>query len=394
MERDPLAATGSFRQAECLFRAGQYSEALRLLTDLDRQFPNTGTILFAKAACLEKLSRYCEADQICNGLMALSPNSRVVDLKARISAMRDAPGLAAPARTKVPPLHTGADSKSSNRRRLFIGGSLVASVLFFLSLPLFLNFAHSVPARKVDILTNSSQAVPGAMPTAGEPQVFAGITFVWIPRGSFVMGSTEGFESEKPVHRVMLENGFWLGRFEVTQAQWRAVAGTNPSHFTDGGNFPVEMVSWDDCQDFIHKLNSSGVGVFRLPSEAEWEYACRAGSTTEYYFGDDESLLGNYAWHGGNGKRMTHPVGEKMPNTWGLYDMLGNVFEWCQDSWHDSYTSAPADGSAWEVPRERSRVLRGGSSSLPPGVCRSADREGLTPGYRHEFAGFRLLRNP
>ena len=126
--------------------------------------------------------------------------------------------------------------------------------------------------------------------------------------------------------------------------------GDNPSYFTGDDNLPVERVSWDNVQRFITKLNDKeGTSKYRLPSEAEWEYACRAGTTTRYSFGDNESELGEYAWYSSNSDSQTHPVGQKRANPWGLYDMHGNVWEWVQDCWHDSYSGAPADGRAWVV---------------------------------------------
>ena len=150
---------------------------------------------------------------------------------------------------------------------------------------------------------------------------------------------------------------YYLGKYPVTQQQWEAVMGNNPSDFK-GGSLPVETVSWDDAQLFIKKLNQlSGKKNYRLPTEEEWEYACWAGTTSEYYFGDDESQLGEYAWYEGNAGRTTHPVGQKKPNEWGLYDMAGNVWEWT-DSWYDSSRSY--------------RVARGGSWYCFVEFCRSA----------------------
>ncbi len=175
------------------------------------------------------------------------------------------------------------------------------------------------------------------------------------------------------------EQDYYLGKYPVTQQQWEAVMGSNPSHFK-GGRLPVEMVSWDDAQLFIQKLNQlSGKKHYRLPTEEEWEYACRAGTTSEYYFGDDESQLGEYAWYEGNAGRTTHPVGQKKPNEWGLYDMAGNVWEWT-DSWYDSSRSF--------------RVIRGGSWGCSAVGCRSANRYDFQPDVRYDYVGFRLVFVP
>ena len=183
---------------------------------------------------------------------------------------------------------------------------------------------------------------------------------------------------------------FYLGKYLVTQEQWEDVMGSNPAT-SRGRRSPVETVSWDDCQEFIRKLNArfphpgplpEGEGVFRLPTEAQWEYACRAGSTTRYCFGDDESGLGEYAWYDANSGGKTHPVGEKKPNAWGLYDMHGNVWEWCQD-WYDGgyYAKSPTDDPTGPAAGSY-RVIRGGSWFDPARGCRSADRDWCAPGYR------------
>jgi len=240
-----------------------------------------------------------------------------------------------------------------------------------------------------------------------------GMKFTLIPAGEFYMGSEES-DDEKPVHKVKINNPFYLGTYPVTQREWKAVMGDNPSDFK-GDDLPVEGVSWHDVQKFIMKLNEKeGTDKYRLPSEAEWEYACRAGTTTRYSFGDDESKLGDYGWYAENSgsrspkkgdffgydeddwsenrwKGKTHSVGQKKPNPWGLYDMHGNVWEWVQDEWHSSYDRAPTDGSAWESGDGAFRVYRGGSWFSYAGDCRSADRFHFVPRYRGFSLGFRLL---
>jgi len=168
--------------------------------------------------------------------------------------------------------------------------------------------------------------------------------------------------------------------------------GSNPSHFNNGGDdCPVEQVSWDDAQEFIRKLNQKeGADNYRLPTEAEWEYACRAGSTTAYCFGDDESRLKEYAWYDKNSDSKTHPVGLLKPNAWGLYDMHGNVWEWCQDWYGDYPSDAATDPIGATVGSYR--VLRGGSWSYFARYCRAAYRDAYSPGGRRNYYGFRLVR--
>jgi formylglycine-generating enzyme required for sulfatase activity len=171
--------------------------------------------------------------------------------------------------------------------------------------------------------------------------------------------------------------------------------GSNPSYFK-GDKLPVEQVSWNDVQEFIRKLNAMDemeeTDKYRLPSEAEWEYACRAGTTTRYSFGDGEVELGEHAWYADNAGDETHPVGQKKPNAWGLYDMHGNVWEWVQDEYHSNYQDAPSDGRAWDDGSSSNRVMRGGVWNYYTENCRSANRVSLDADYRDDFIGFRLLR--
>ena len=224
------------------------------------------------------------------------------------------------------------------------------------------------------------------------------LEMVLIPAGEFLMGSPDSdkgaFKWEKPQHRVRITKPFYLGKYLVTQEQWEAVMGSNPSQFKGPKN-PVEMVSWDDCQQFLGKLNAksaAGGGKFRLPSEAQWEYACRAGSTTRYCFGDDESKLGEYAWYYKNTGVETHPVGEKKPNGWGLYDMHGNVWEWCQD-WYEDCKESPVDDPTGAATGSL-RVFRGGGWAGPARGCRSAYRSAYVPGYRLSVLGLRVSLVP
>jgi formylglycine-generating enzyme required for sulfatase activity len=217
---------------------------------------------------------------------------------------------------------------------------------------------------------------------------------VVIPGGSFVMGADKNTD-EKPPHPVTLRT-FLMGKTEVTQSQWQAVMGSNPSRFGQCGNdCPVEQVSWNDAQEFIGKLNQKTGLAYRLPSEAEWEYAARAGSATDWSHGNDESRLADFAWFSANSGAKAQPVAQKRPNAFSLYDMHGNVWEWVQDCWQDSYRGAPADGSAWSVGcSSNKRVLRGGSWDYNPANLRSAYRSWNTPGNRNYFSGLRLARTP
>ena len=233
-----------------------------------------------------------------------------------------------------------------------------------------------------------------------------GMTFVRIPAGSFVMG--DAFASDAPPHLVSISTPFYLGIHEVTQEQWHAVMGGNPAFFK-GRQHPVEQVSWEDAQAFIQALNKKeGHTHYRLPTEAEWEYAARAGTTTAYPFGNEEHLLGEYAWYWNNSGETTHPVGQKKPNPWGLYDMHGNVLEWVQD-WYGNYppaSTADSEASPSSMaepkgppasvidpkgpPTGAAHVLRGGSWLALARYCRSATRASGDRG--EDFLGFRVVR--
>jgi formylglycine-generating enzyme required for sulfatase activity len=203
------------------------------------------------------------------------------------------------------------------------------------------------------------------------------------------MGSPngEGYNDEHPQHLVNVPP-FLMGRYPVTQAEYEALMATNPSRFK-GADRPVERVSWNDAVRFCELLShlSKPTGQeYRLPSEAEWEYACRAGTTTLYYFGDElKRDQANFD------SEQTSTVGSYPPNSFGLYDMHGNVWEWCQDVWHDNYEGAPTDGRAWMEGDSEYRMLRGGSWYNLPGICRSACRFYGAPGYQDGTLGFRVV---
>jgi len=226
--------------------------------------------------------------------------------------------------------------------------------------------------------------------TGRPPITVGGIPLVWIPPGTFTMGSSNGSPDEKPPHEVTMPEGFWIGRTPVTQAVWTSVMGHNPSGFRTDDQLPVENVSWRDCQAFLEKFNEANGGGFRLCSEAEWEYACRAGSTGKWCFGDDVSQLDDYAWHPGNAGGRTHAVGVKRPNAWGLHDMHGNVCEWCADD----YTAGYDIHGDRRKPGKSAKVTRGGSWCVVAPDCRSACRAwSSAPDERHDFVGLRVCRD-
>ncbi len=229
------------------------------------------------------------------------------------------------------------------------------------------------------------------------------LEMVLIPSGEFLMGSPDSDKDatayEKPQHRVRITKPFYLGKYPVTREQWQAVMGNDPGSFKAPKN-PAETVTWDDCQEFVKKLNAksgSEGGTFQMPTEAQWEYACRAGSITRYCFGDDALKLGEYAWRYpvlSGKKAQTHPVGEKKPNAWGLYDMHGNVWEWCAD-WYDGgyYAKSPADDPQGPA-TGTNRVARGGFWSIDASLCRSASRLSRVPGRQNFLQGFRVCLLP
>jgi formylglycine-generating enzyme required for sulfatase activity len=215
------------------------------------------------------------------------------------------------------------------------------------------------------------------------------LELVDIPAGSFSMGSDE-HNSEKPIHKVTLKP-FKMGKYPITQKQYLAVTGNNPSNFK-GENLPIQQVSWDDAVAFCKKLSGMVRQTVKLPSEAQWEYACRAGSIGKYCFGDNVNQLENYAWYDKNSGNKTHLVGEKAANSWGLHDMHGNIWEWCEDIWHENYNSAPTDGTAWLKDGEQNRrSLRGGSYINLVIGCRSALRSRGNVDGRNLSIGFRVV---
>ena len=256
--------------------------------------------------------------------------------------------------------------------------------------------AVAIVAGLLMILSQNGAGVSGVVPKASYSNgvlTVNGIKYnmVWVEGGTFRMGATseqggDAESDEKPVHSVTL-SGYYIGKTEVTQALWKAVMGNNPSRFK-GDNLPVEWVSWNDCQEFIRKLNALTGQHFRLPTEAEWEFACRGGNNSRGYKYSGSNNLGSVAWYDGNSGNKTHPVGTKAPNELGIYDMSGNVWEWCAD-WYGDYSSGaqtnpkgPYDGLG--------RVFRGGGCSDCARACRSSDRFNYIPGFRGYCLGLRL----
>jgi formylglycine-generating enzyme required for sulfatase activity len=232
------------------------------------------------------------------------------------------------------------------------------------------------------------------------------VELIAVPAGTFLMGSANEFFSEAPAHPVSFRSGFLMGKYPITQAQWQAVMGHNPSAFRDAPDRPVDSVTWEQAAAFCRCLSERTGRRVRLPSEAEWEYACRAGTADDFFFGpwgplaDDGDVpwearqaLCEYAWFDLNSGGGSRPVGLKRPNPWGLHDLLGNVWEWCADVWHGDYAGAPGDGSPWVegAGRQPRRCLRGGAWDMNAFRCRSPyrsydDRELATNRF-----GFRVV---
>jgi formylglycine-generating enzyme required for sulfatase activity len=247
--------------------------------------------------------------------------------------------------------------------------------------------------------TNSGLSDTGGVACAAirtEPVDLGGgisMELVLLPAGELLMGSSakeSGRYNDEIQHKVVLGKPFWIGRHEVTQEQWLRVMGSSPSFFKGASN-PVERVSWPDCQEFVQRLNKRVAGGgFRLPTEVEWEYACRARTVTRYHGGDKDNELAAEAWFSENSGATTHPVGVKNANAFGLHDMHGNVLEWCQD-WVGDYPTGTVVNATGPI-SGKERVFRGGCWSFPAVFCRSAIRFGREPEVRWNNLGFRVAR--
>ncbi|NBU97411.1 MAG: hypothetical protein EBS19_04195 [Spirochaetia bacterium] len=251
-----------------------------------------------------------------------------------------------------------------------------------------------VQERKVDVVANpiTSKTYTNTF----------GMEFILMPAGEFMMGAVpqdkNASDDEEPQHKVRITKPFYMGKYPVTQEEWEKLMGNNPSKFKQAGKrAPVETVSWNDCQEFIKKLNQKEGLTYRLPTEAEWEYSARgggSGGSTIYTYGDDASKLGDYAWYDGNSGSTTHPVGQKKPNSLGLYDIIGNVWEWCGDWYDGEYYKNNPNEDPKGADKGEYRVLRGGSWRSYAGRCRLSNRYGNTPGGRFDCYGFRLVLLP
>ena len=266
------------------------------------------------------------------------------------------------------------------------------------------HLAHGDDLAGGDVLDENCEPV---LPREITVELPGGATmeFVWIEPGTFTMGSPDSElgrdPDEGPQHEVTISQGFYLGKYEITQGQWEVVmTGDTPwagkEYVKENPNHPAVYISWEDMQAFISKLNqAAGSSVYRLPTEAEWEYACRAGTETRWSFGDDETLLGNYAWYNDNtwnvGEKYAHEVGTTLPNPWGLYDMHGNVYEWCQDWWYRVYTTEAQKDPTGPSSGSHRTVRSGGFYSVfTADRTRSANRDASLD-ERFFYLGARLV---
>jgi formylglycine-generating enzyme required for sulfatase activity len=219
------------------------------------------------------------------------------------------------------------------------------------------------------------------------------VDLVKIPAGEFQMGSISElpYALETPVHSASISYEFFIGAFTITQEQFAAIMGTNPAHFRHAENLPIENVSWFDARTFCQKISEKTGRRIRLPSETEWEYVTRAGTTTEYFFGDDSAKLPDYAWFEINSSEQTAPIGLKKPNPWGIYDIVGNVWEWCEDAWKSDYNDFSPDGSAFTNEKQPRRAVRGGAWNMDAFRCRSSYRSFDWNDAANNRLGFRIV---
>ena len=265
--------------------------------------------------------------------------------------------------------------------------------------PAFLKLKRAI-THKLSLHRPQSISTPALQPTPVAPRPTLAVIepeLVRIPAGHFKMGSNE-YEDEQPIHPVTLAQPFYLGKYPVTFSEYALFAQATQVQLPDDegwgmGKRPVINVSWQEATDYAAWLGAQTGKAYRLPTEAEWEYACRAGTDSRFYWGDKETQMTEYAWFSGNSGGKTHPVGEKRPNAWGLYDMAGNVWEWVQDAYANNYKLAPIDGTAFEPANCAARVVRGGSWNIEPLYLRSAGRDWSYPDQRSIYLGFRLAQD-
>jgi eukaryotic-like serine/threonine-protein kinase len=352
---------------------------------------------------------------VLNRMLAYLPRDRYLDAAAALEALRSLPYQAPAAYVPATPVPSLVPKVVAPPTQPRFKGKLSQAEFSF----------ESARLEKVQVNKTETVKKPGWLGlwekeesriiqvAEWQPQMTAGsaeyftetldndvpLQMVYVPAGSFTMGSPvgEGGDSERP-QRVVMVPGFYMGRYPVTQAQYLAVMGKNPSHWQNA-KLPVESVSWNDAQDFCERLSDRAHKKYRLPSEAEWEYACRANTNTPFSYGETISTdLANFDGNKtyGNGskgqyRQKTTPVASFPPNGFGLHDMHGNVWEWCEDTWHDNYTNAPLDGSSWISINEDRRLLRGGAWCNNPSYCRSAPRGRLPAVGRFSIIGFRVI---
>jgi formylglycine-generating enzyme required for sulfatase activity len=285
-----------------------------------------------------------------------------------------------------------------NRRQLF---TITSSAIAGFALAVFLEKLKPQPAPII-IAESPPVPEPPRDPIKRGDKAFRDdlgngvhMEMVRIPSGRFALGSptneTGRRDNESPMSEVNIP-AFYMAKFVVTQEQWVAIMGSNLAIFRENLQAPVENISWLEAQEFCRKLAAKTQHLYRLPSESEWEYACRAGTNTAYHFGDSPTQLADYAWFADNSNKRSHPVGAKVPNPWGLYEMHGGVWEWCEDIWHDNFNGAPADGSVWVNDGYTSRrVRKGGSWSNEAKLCRSASREWHWQSDRYNDISFRVV---
>jgi len=298
------------------------------------------------------------------------------------------------------------------------GSQLASARRQYQNLPISLSSTQGAAQQHIILPARPSRSDPAA----GEVSTNSiGMKLVYIPAGEFMMGSRDSvadlareykypehyFADERPVHKVRISKGLWMGQTEVTQLQWQTLMGltvrqqrdkdekSNPLR-GEGSDYPIYYVSWEDAAEFCRKLSVKEGKTYRLPTEAEWEYACRAGTTSRFCFGDNDSLLTDYAWYNDNSDDSTHPVGRKRPNSFGLYDMHGNVAELCSDFHHESYYSfSPiVDPQGPPSAEYHIHIVRGGGCSYRAGLCRSAQRGVIPPDMRYISNGFRVVFLP